>query len=116
MLQGRKLKNKLEKPKRLLRNERIEQRRNDAGTRYTNTQAKKQKTVSDPTAAGTSATADPCSSGSTDPDTSVKSRNSSRMSAAAACPDTLDTTINSDVCFVCYHTFKDDQLEGNGLE
>ena len=75
-----------------------------------NIQAKKQKTISDPPAAGTSATADPCSSGSTDPNTSVKSRNSSHTSAAAAHSDTLDTTINSDVCCVCYRTLKDDQL------
>ena len=81
-----------------------------------NIQAKKRKTVSDPAVAGTSATADPSSSGSSDTGTSIKSRNSSRLSAAAARSDTFDTTINSDVCCVCYRTFEDDQLEGNGLE
>ena len=60
------------------------------------------------------------STSSSDPgtSTSTRSRNSSRSSAAAAHSGTSenDTTINSNVCCVCYRTFEEDQLEGNGLE
>ena len=46
-------------------------------------------------------------------------RYSSCLSAAAHSGNNkndLNTTINSDVCCVCYHTFEHDQREGNRLE
>ena len=61
------------------------------------------------------------STSSSDPGTSIstRSRNSSHSSAAAAHSGTSEnnTTINSNVCCVCYIcTFEEDQLDGNGLE
>ena len=81
--------------------------------------AKKRKETA--AVAGTSATTDPgASTSSSDPGTSTSTRyrNSSRSSAAAAHSGTSEdnTTINSNVCCVCYRTFEEDQLEGNGLE
>ena len=89
----------------------------------TGIQAKNRKTTSDSTLAGTSTTTNPStSSSSTDPGTSTSSssRYPSCLSAAAAHSGTsendFDATINSDVCWVCYLTFEDNQQEGNGLE
>ena len=75
-------------------------------------QAKKRKESA--AAAGTSATTDPrASTSSSDPgtSTSTRSRNSSHSSAAAAHSGTSedDTTINSNVCCVCYRTFEEDR-------